>query len=473
MNPSPHAERACTRGRRLRLPNVAFTVLLALLAASPLAAVDGALDPTFNGSGKAVINVGVVDIGLAVAAQPDGKILVAGKSELPTAADPDNVAFSVARRNANGTADLTFGPLANGEVTIDFDLGEPGQRQDVATSVAVQPDGKIVVAGYATVNIFERHIAVARLTPTGLLDATFGGGDGKATYVSATGGGIGRSCAVLVTSNGRIVLTPSSEDGDNALLSLSASGAPDPSFPNQGRSDSWGCDQSCSSVKTFEMPNGKLVTVGRNQSEVVLVRFQSYGSLDLDFGDDGAASFTPPGPTTELVDAAVDNAGRVVVLSKWTGDVISNSVLLRVRGEAADPSFGSGGWAAFSFLPAGVSDAYVTALAVQPDGKPIVAGVSMLDGNNDFLVTRRTADGNAVDSSFSGGWRRIPFDLSGEELADAAAAVILSAGRPVLAGSASDGLETQLAVARLENALLWSDGFESGTTWRWETTLAD
>src|SRR6185503_18407970 len=109
----------------------------------------------------------------AVAAQPDGKVLIAGEAEIPNPGDSSNTAFAIARRNADGTRDTTFGPLGNGTVIVEFDLGPPGFRHDKATSIAVGPDGRILVCGTASGN-GEQQIAVAQLTRFGVLDFNFG-----------------------------------------------------------------------------------------------------------------------------------------------------------------------------------------------------------------------------------------------------------------------------------------------------------
>src|SRR6185503_7145932 len=108
---------------------LALAHLLVFAGAAPLAAADGALDPSFNGGGGAAIPVGNWSRAWAVAVQPDGKVLIAGEAEVPSGGDSYNTAFAIARRNANGTPDATFGPVANGTVTVDFDLGPPGLRQ--------------------------------------------------------------------------------------------------------------------------------------------------------------------------------------------------------------------------------------------------------------------------------------------------------------------------------------------------------
>ena len=125
---------------------------------------DGALDASFSGDGKVTTDVTAGnDPGQAVAVQSDGKVLVAGFGTL-TGGSQD---FTLVRYNADGTPDSGFG--TSGQVTTDFDSGA-----DAAFGVAVQSDGKIVVAGFATVTGSGKDFALARYNDDGTLDDTFG-----------------------------------------------------------------------------------------------------------------------------------------------------------------------------------------------------------------------------------------------------------------------------------------------------------
>ncbi len=102
---------------------------------------NGALDTSFDGDGWKTTDLeGFDESALAVSVQPDGKILAAG-----TSANPDfSLDFALVRYNADGTDDLTFGAL--GRVITDF-----ASRSDGARGIALQADGKIVLAGSAMV----------------------------------------------------------------------------------------------------------------------------------------------------------------------------------------------------------------------------------------------------------------------------------------------------------------------------------
>ncbi|PYK35323.1 MAG: hypothetical protein DME58_01610 [Verrucomicrobia bacterium] len=130
-------------------------------------AVDGDLDPTFGTDGKVLTDFDhSTDIAYAVAVQTDGKLVVVGTTYRDN--DFSNEDFAVARYNPDGTLDKTFG--VGGKVQTDF----PGLAA-VASSVVVQPDGKIVVAGGAfPLFTFLGDFKVVRYNSNGALDTSFG-----------------------------------------------------------------------------------------------------------------------------------------------------------------------------------------------------------------------------------------------------------------------------------------------------------
>src|SRR5207237_636290 len=124
----------------------------------------GELDPTFGG-GDGIFahpDAGRSNTAVAAAVQADGKVVVAGLHDDPVR----HTDFAVARYNADGTIDTSFG--TNGRVYTDF-----GRGDDRAKDVAVTPDGKIVVVGTSRDDTYGYQIAVARYNPNGSLDTTF------------------------------------------------------------------------------------------------------------------------------------------------------------------------------------------------------------------------------------------------------------------------------------------------------------
>jgi uncharacterized delta-60 repeat protein len=461
-------------------PTLRSLVLAGLLTTSlgaPLLAIDGAPDTTFNGNGRTILDVGSNARLKAVVAQPDGKVVVVGDAKFPTPDDPGNTAFVVARWNADGTRDTTFGPAHTGVVVLEIDLGPVGWRHDGATSVALQPDGKLVVGGFARVSSSQFNAVVVRLTALGNRDLDFGGGDAKVVFPEL---GDSEGCGVLVRRSGEIVVTPTTFATSSVIVQLTSLGDPDPSFGVLGKSEPFSCGSAgCAQLsQTVELPDGRLLTLGvnGNHDQMIFVRFlgtnvgAGAGALDSTFGSQGAAYVAPPGfAEVNPLGFAIDHAARPVVTVQ-DPTVSGRTALLRLAGAQPDPSFGNGGWAVFTFQPPGSPGTGIpTAFLLQPDDKPVIAGSALINGTWNFVATRRTTDGKAVDSTFSGGWSSVAFDVGGG-LTDMATALGARGGRPVLGGLAQTSSGWLYAAARLDNAVLWSDGFESGTTWFWQTS---
>lgn len=150
---------------------------------------NGSLDASFSGDGKVTTDFARGDdIADAVAIQPDGRIVAAGTANF--------LRFALARYNANGTLDTTFG--GDGKLTTNFTRGG-----DVARDVALQADGKIVAAGDAGFfGGFRARFALARYNPTGARDTTFSG-DGKVT--TSFSKGFDSAAGVAIQADGNIV----------------------------------------------------------------------------------------------------------------------------------------------------------------------------------------------------------------------------------------------------------------------------
>jgi uncharacterized delta-60 repeat protein len=151
---------------------------------------DGSLDTTFDSDGIVTTHIGVAttDRANGVALQSNGKIVVVGQS---FDADYD---FAVIRYNTDGSLDATF----DGDGIVTTDNGFNSQANDVA----IQSDGKIVVAG----NGGNSDFAVARYNTNGSLDTTFGIGGAVSTTVSTTVvGGFSAAQGVAIQSDGKIV----------------------------------------------------------------------------------------------------------------------------------------------------------------------------------------------------------------------------------------------------------------------------
>ena len=177
---------------------VTAIALGSLLAATSGRANPGEFDPTFGGDGIVITPIGTgIDSGRSMAIQTDGRIVVAGYAWTGS-----GYGFAVARYNGNGSLDTTFD--ADGKVTTGFASG-----WSRGGTVALQSDGKIVVAGRSN-NGSNNDFAVARYNSNGSLDTTFGTG-GKVTTAVGSGHDSGRGMALQ--SDGRIVVAGNAKPG--------------------------------------------------------------------------------------------------------------------------------------------------------------------------------------------------------------------------------------------------------------------
>ena len=171
----------------------------------------GALDTSFGSGGIVTTAVGDGQA-RALALQPGGKIIAAG-----TCWNGSNNDFCLARYTAAGALDTSFG--SGGKVITPF-----GSSTGFANAVALQPDGKIVVAGYCS-NGSDNDFCLARYTPLGALDTGFGSG-GK--VITAMGIGNDSAAAVALQPDGKIVLAGTCYNGSNddfCLARYTAAGA--------------------------------------------------------------------------------------------------------------------------------------------------------------------------------------------------------------------------------------------------------
>jgi uncharacterized delta-60 repeat protein len=206
------------------------------LAVEPLEARDnpsgGTLDPTFGTGGIVTSNFPSLTRVYDVLVQPDGKSVVVGTT--PSTRPRGAGDFLVARYNANGTPDGTFG--TGGHTSTDL-LGD-----DLAKAVAVQPNtgGKILVAGISNDSKTNSpFFALARYNPNGSLDTSFGQtGKQGVGYVTTKLGSGSQEWAMAVQPDGRIILAGvvygTAGGTVLGLVRYTAGGALDPTFGSGG-----------------------------------------------------------------------------------------------------------------------------------------------------------------------------------------------------------------------------------------------
>jgi uncharacterized delta-60 repeat protein len=345
-------------------------------------AAAGDLDPSFGTGGLVTTDFeSRDDFGVGAAIQPDGKIVVAGNSAV---FNPFfNADFALARYNPDGSLDATFG--GGGTVRSDF-----GGAVDAASDVVVQADGKLVAAGLSGGNF-----AVARYNANGSLDPSFGIGG----LVTTDFGANDQANALVLQADGKLVAAgytlPPSFAGDFALARYNPDGTLDTTFGTGGKvtTDFGSFDQGFDAAATAD---GKIVVAGRTGENFALARYDTNGALDSSFG--GGKVTTDFGASDLPFAIALDSAGRVIAAGTSSGDF----ALARYNTDGSlDAGFGIGGTVTTDFSGGSQENAF--GVVVHPDGGITAAGASSSTPGSSSFALARYDSGGSLDVSFGTG----------------------------------------------------------------------
>ena len=405
----------------------------------------GTLDPTFDLDGVATAAIGPTgteDVAYAVAIQPDGKVVVAGRS---------GGDFAVVRFNADGSLDTTFG--SNGHVTTSVSSGTASPPwASEARGVVIQPDGKIVVAGSSGGS--STDFGVVRYNADGSLDTTFSGDGIVITRVGLSGG---PAYAVALQSDGKIVVGGGYWDFE--LVRYNTDGSLDTTFDGDGQVvTDFGSINDVVYALALQS-DGKIVAAGASEAgdsehDFALARYNSNGSLDASFGGNGKL-------TTSIAEApAISDDVAYAVALQPDGRIVAaggpnNFVLVRYNANGSlDTGFGGTGKVITSMSPIGnTSGAYGVALL--PGGKIVAVGqaANYTDPwwHHDFAIARYLSDGS-LDLTFDGDGKFTTMVAPGGQVDMARAVAVQPNGRVVAAGYADmgppDALDYDFAVVR-------------------------
>ena len=430
---TPRAE--CPRRLRTALTLILMTAINVFYL-SPLLvqAAAGDLDTSFGVGGRVVTDVSgyTGESGQDVALQPDGKILVAGYAVSSGDGTSD---FVVLRYNSDGSLDTSFG--VDGKVLTDF--GNPNDR---AEAIALQLDGRIIVAGRAYTSGGLPNFAVARYDVNGNLDPSFGV-QGKTT-INFKGKGNKALFSwvrdIAIQFDGRIVLAGEA-DAKLGLARVNTDGSIDPQFGVNGKTivDLSGGGGGGSSAYTVAIQTvdseERIVTAGyaaprRGSIDFGLARFKANGTLDNSFGCDGKVITDFAGGEDSAKDIVIDPSNRIVAAG--TCGSINFAVARYNSNGTLDSTFDGDGKANTDFF--GLMD-QGNAVAIQPDGKIVVAGVARTVSSADFALTRYNSDGTP-DSSF-GNNGKLTTDFSGHH--DTALALVMQPDNKIILVGSSAG----------------------------------
>jgi uncharacterized delta-60 repeat protein len=367
--------------------------LAAVVLAALGAAGHGRLDRSFGSDGQVLTPIRDGSGARAIALRSDGRLVVAGWATTGRNSD-----FEVVRYTRRGGPDRRFGQ--DGKVTTDF-----GTDNDHAAAVKIQRDGEIVVAGYAGTE--SPQVAVARYGSNGSLDPSFGT-DGKVVEP-------GFGFTLALQRDGKLVIG-GQEGRDFALYRLKRDGSLDASFGTNGAvTTSFGGNPAEAHGLAIQA-DGKIVAVGQVLThnfdvQWAMARYKPDGSLDRTFGSGGKVT-----GLRGAAEAVVTPGSHRILAAGGTALVGFR------RDGRPDPTFGRAGGVART--PFGV-----TALALQRDGKIVVAGAGPGEDDADFALARFNRNGKP-DPSF-----RVTTNMS-EGLDLAYGLVIQHDGEPVVAGEA-------------------------------------
>jgi uncharacterized delta-60 repeat protein len=424
---------------KLALISLSCAVLLAAAGCGPDAATPAArpagsaakpfaLDPALGPNGFAALPLSpnTHDRFMAVTTAPDGKVYAAGYTTL----DGDQ-AMAVARIDANGKLDTTFG--ANGFATANVAVG--GKAGELARAVAVQSDGKILIAGPAERDpkasgdaARDTDVAVVRFDTAGKLDPSYGTeGIAKVdlspgrvttgtTFVGDTSWGLGVLPGNKAVVFGSMLAEAPRTDPDLVLFALTSAGTSDTAFGRNGRIVVDLGSTSDNPRNVVVQPDGKVLATGyasvSGVVQPVLIRTTAQGQLDSTFGRDGVATAKVlPGVAESY---AVALQGQNYILAGYgRGEDANEKVDLIVYRFLAngthDTTFGTSG---VTRVDVAKEDDRARNVTVLPDGRILAVGSGKRDPVNvNGMVTMFGKDG-AVDTTVGQGGN-ILSDLGG------------------------------------------------------------
>ncbi|MFO1002834.1 MAG: hypothetical protein U0936_21090 [Planctomycetaceae bacterium] len=396
---------------------------------------NGTLDTSFSNDGVLLTDFGGNETAYDVAVQGNGRIVVVGGTlediaiacytttgALDTSFDGDGKIFRRFNNNRAETAHAVaiqsdgkivvagqtwvtytfnssnhdfFVMRLNSNGTMDSSFAGTGYvnanfgKVDDAQDLLIQPDGRIVVSGSAQVN-YKEHLAVARYNVNGALDTTFDS-DGMLLLLAPGSLTNNDSGATLARQSDGSLLTGTS----GYVYRFNAAGQLDTSFNGTGRSPYF------SSVKSLLVqPDGRIVASGFNIRPFALARFTSAGQSDPSFSSDGI-TWTQFGSSVDEAAASAQQAdGKLVVVGRSQGNF---SVARYLANGSPDLSFSTDGRTTISFGP-GYAESGAADVVIQSDGKILIVGsatrIINQNGYSDIALVRLNADGS-LDSTFS------------------------------------------------------------------------
>lgn len=426
------------------------SILLTAFNISIAFAQSGTLDVSFGNQGKATATFQPPeDVGRKAVIQADGKIVQAGYSVVE-AAYPYKYAMALVRYNTNGVLDSTFDQ--DGKITTIVT-----GYNDEAYDLAIQQDGKIVVAGDSYDKSSESggtsRFTIVRYNNDGTLDSTFNK-NGKVT--TSIGNADDVAYTLAIQSDEKILVAGFStqqQGTDFALARYNTDGSLDKSFSTDGKVTTPIGSGNEGVFSITLQPDGKILAAGfsfnGSDYDFALVRYNTNGSLDKSFGGDGKVTTAIGDADDPCFSVALQKDGKIVAAGYLVENGHGHFALVRYNVDGSlDKSFGNEGKVKTIL---GMGNDLGSSVAIQADGKIVVAGTSDNGNNRDFAVVRYDTNG-IIDNSFDGDGKVFTdFDNSDD---DVASLVFTKDGKMLVAGtthlSTTSTPQSIFAVARYD-----------------------
>jgi uncharacterized delta-60 repeat protein len=365
-------------------------------------------------------------------------------------------------RAADGDLDPTFGSGGKAMTGISG-------NDDYGRAIAIQPDGKIIVAGQSGVYPMF-HATLARFNSDGSLDQTFGGSGIVVVPLDPNGDGLS---SVVLQPDGKIVTAGSSIHNNFTvgctLARFNANGTLDQAFGNGGSVLFNFGDSAAEGNAVVLQPDGKIIVVGvsgagtySELNDFAVARFNFNGTPDQSFGIGGKLKTHFDGEFntgSRAMTALLQPDGNLVVAGAYKNEGTPHAfALARYNSNGAlDPSFGSGGKITTDLG----NDAFGASLVRQPDGKLVLTGYfDAGQRNHDFALVRYNPNGS-LDTTF-GNSGHVITDLFGTSDDIANALLLQSDGKLIAAGRTGQYPNFRFGLARYNSDGSFDQSFGNG-----------
>ncbi len=366
----------------------------------------GIPDSTFNGTGRNIFSIQSYSLSFGdnVALQPDGKIIMTGAAMFLSG----QAKLAVVRMNTDGSFDNTFGTTG----TSIVDLGVLTYQGGFEPEIYIQSDGKIVICGFTQEVPAEDAMLVCRLLPNGSLDTGFGTG-GK-TWVSVLDPSMPNSAyAVTGDAAGNIYVCGSTRTGglpfnqSATVIKLTPNGQLDPTFSGDGKIALTPSVLNNWAYGIAVKADGKIIVCGYSgfPADFMAVRLLPDGSYDPTFGNNGVTLVDITGNNTadECKGMTIDPDGKILLAghSYYAATIGYAATLVRLTADGIpDNSFGESGKFVYPVANTMYDIDNMYNVVAQPNGKYLLSGDAMKNGNTDFAVLSIKPDGT-LDQSFN------------------------------------------------------------------------